>query len=377
MKHYLLWKDIEELDITYGRKWRWIEVTEEREKENEREKEEEDDSETTVLVKPVIGDLGKYRFDLSNRRWQKLAERIDVIYNAATHVNGVFPYAALKASNVTSVMEIIRLATDRKLKRVNHISTLSILSGSPYTREEDMFLSPHEGFPFIGGYRYLLYYSNKQSSHINFIQYSQSKLIAECLIHSASRKGLPVTIFRPGTISGDSRSGASNLKDFVNKYIMGTIQLGFYPNESGDSQTDDGVVFDMAAVDWVASAIIRISQSSDSVGKAYHLFNGIAPSAPTLMTIAQSANSFGDRLWPELKPTPFMEWKKLLYQACDQTGRPNALAPIRSYFDGSRFPRSRIFDCSQTLQLVDPPPAITEDILKRYILYYLHQHQLP
>jgi len=172
------------------------------------------------------------------------------------------------------------------------------------------------------------------------------------------------------------------LKDFVNKFIVGTIQLGYYPTERED------VVFDMAPADWVSSAIVRIGQSPESVGNAYHLFNGVAPAASTLASIARSANSYPTRSWAELKPLPFKEWKTILDGTCrgqgegeSMTNVENALTPILSYFSGSRFPRGRIFDCAKTFRMLDHlshddnlllrlAPAITEDILHRYILFY-------
>ena len=165
------------------------------------------------------------------------------------------------------------------------------------------------------------------------------------------------------------------MKDFVNKFIVGTIQLGYYPTERED------VVFDMAPADWVSSAIVRIGQSPESVGNAYHLFNGVAPAASTLASIARSANSYPTRSWAELKPLPFKEWKTILEGTCrgqggeSMTNVENALTPILSYFSGSRFPRVRIFDCDKTFRMLDHlllhhAPAITEDILHRYILFY-------
>ena len=42
-------------------------------------------------------------------------------------------------------------------------------------------------------------------------------------------RGLPVAIYRPGVMSGDSRTGIGNLRDMVWSYIKAAIQLGLYP----------------------------------------------------------------------------------------------------------------------------------------------------
>jgi thioester reductase-like protein len=52
--------------------------------------------------------------------------KVDEIYHCGAVVNGVFPYDVLKAHNVNGTVEIISLASLRKLKKVHHISTIGV-----------------------------------------------------------------------------------------------------------------------------------------------------------------------------------------------------------------------------------------------------------
>src|SRR4051794_28753360 len=57
----------------------------------------------------------------------------------------------------------------------------------------------------------------------------QSKFVAEKLVEKAQQLGLPVSIFRAGTLTGDSLNGASNAEAFINKLLCGIIQMKCAP----------------------------------------------------------------------------------------------------------------------------------------------------
>ena len=70
--------------------------------------------------------------------------------------------------------------------------------------------------------------------------YAQTKWVAEKIILDARAQGIPVTVYRPGFITGDSHTGAMNANDFLyrlrqSRYCspISTSQLG-WPNLSPD-----------------------------------------------------------------------------------------------------------------------------------------------
>jgi len=95
--------------------------------------------------------------------------------------------------------------------------------------------------------------------------YTQSKWVAEKLVTVARSRGLPVAVYRPGLITGHSRTGAWNTDDFMSRLIKSWIELGSAPDL-------DGAV-DMTPVDYVSSALVHLSLSEQSLGNDFHLVN--------------------------------------------------------------------------------------------------------
>jgi acyl carrier protein len=59
---------------------------------------------------PVLGDLSQPFLGLTSDEFRALASKIDVIYHNGASTNLVYPYSALKAVNVLSTQEVLRLA---------------------------------------------------------------------------------------------------------------------------------------------------------------------------------------------------------------------------------------------------------------------------
>ncbi len=78
-------------------------------------------------IQPIPGDLGEPHLGLDDETFERLANQVDVIYHNGAMVNFVYPYQAHKASNVLGTQEVLRLASQVKLKPVHFVSTLSIL----------------------------------------------------------------------------------------------------------------------------------------------------------------------------------------------------------------------------------------------------------
>jgi thioester reductase-like protein len=192
------------------------------------------------LSQPLLG--------LSEEQFRVLASKIDVIYHNGAFVKFTYPYSVLKPANVLGTQEVLRLASQSKLKPVHLISTISVFSamgesGIKVVREEDE-LTPGEGLKGA---------------------YTQTKWVAEKLVEVARDRGIPVTIYRPGRISGDSKTGACNPSDLLYRLIAGCVQLGCAP--------DNDKLMNVAPVDYVSRAIVHLSRQKELLGKTFHLVN--------------------------------------------------------------------------------------------------------
>lgn len=196
---------------------------------------------------PITGDLTLSKLGLDPQQYKNLSEKIDVIYHNGALVNFSYPYDALKAANVDGTKEIIRFAAAKKIKHIHHISTLAVYSALTNGEIID------EDFP-------LSINSNLKTG------YSQSKLVADCIVQSARSLGLPCTIYRLCTAVGDSNTGACQTKDLFWILLNICIKLKVFPNIN--------LPFNFMPVDSLSESIVRLSLEEKVDDQSnYHLDN--------------------------------------------------------------------------------------------------------
>lgn len=198
-------------------------------------------------IRCVTGDLGAERLGLTAGLWDELSRTVDMIYHNGALVNFVYPYSALREPNVAGTQRILELACTARLKAVHHVSTVDTLLAThtprPFT-EDDAPLRSAVGVP---------------------AGYTGSKWVAEKIVDVARRRGVPVTVFRPGLILGHSRTGATQTIDYLLVALRGFLPMRILP--------DYPRIFDVVPVDYVARAIAHISLRPEALGGFYHLFN--------------------------------------------------------------------------------------------------------
>ncbi|OBQ40690.1 MAG: non-ribosomal peptide synthetase [Anabaena sp. CRKS33] len=197
---------------------------------------------------PIIGNLEKNLLGLSEKEFQYLASQIDIIYHNGASVNLIYPYSVLKPANVLGTQEILRLASQIKIKPVHFVSTTSVFCPENYPENEVLLESdPLDYYQGLGG------------------GYRQSKWVAEKLVMQARERGLPVTIYRAARIIGHSQIGICNPEDLFSRIITTCMQLGATPNIDWEDN--------LTPVDYVSQAIVYLSFQKESLGKAFHLLN--------------------------------------------------------------------------------------------------------
>ncbi|USW55770.1 Putative AMP-dependent synthetase/ligase, short-chain dehydrogenase/reductase SDR, AMP-binding [Septoria linicola] len=231
-------------------------------------------------VEVLPGDLPRKRLGLSPEKFSDLAARVDVIVHAAAQVNLVYPYAALRGSNVDGTKEILRLACAGGAT-VQYVSTNGVLppSESGHGWPEDAML-----------------YVDAVPEKIPD-GYGQTKWAAEQLVLEAGRRGLPVRILRAGTISGHSSTGAANAWDLLTALFVESIHLGYYPNVQGWRA-------EMTPVDFVSKAIVHLGNQTHAKQLVFHLGD------PDPIETSQVFEHFTELGYPT-QPMEFDEWVNL------------------------------------------------------------------
>lgn len=210
------------------------------------------------------GNLSGKLLGLSTKMFEQVASRIEVIIHAAATVNLVYPYAALRNANVGGTREILRLASVSGAT-LHHISTNGVLVPSVEGWSEDAMVEIDDvPEKLLDGY-------------------GQTKWVAEMLVCEASQRGMPVKIYRPGTISGHSSTGSTNTYDLLNALIVESLQLGCAPSI-------EQWFAEMTPVDFVTNAIITLADHTESKQIIYHLGDSNPVSARALF---DSLNELG------------------------------------------------------------------------------------
>ncbi|GAB1510340.1 type I polyketide synthase [Actinophytocola sp. KF-1] len=182
----------------------------------------------------VPGDLARPLLGVAPGEFDALADEVDAIYHCGAWVNFARPYHTLKPANVGGTQEVLRLATRHRVTPVHHVSTLAVLAGA-----------------FTGGAAEVFEDAPLPPPTGHDTGYSESKWVAEGVVALARERGIPVSVYRPGVVLPDSRTGVANSEDYVLKMITGCVRLGLAPLRD--------YPLSVAPVDAVAAAVVALS----------------------------------------------------------------------------------------------------------------------
>ncbi|KAI5356962.1 Putative AMP-dependent synthetase/ligase, phosphopantetheine binding ACP domain, AMP-binding protein [Septoria linicola] len=173
---------------------------------------------TEGVLEVVIGDLEKPNLGMNDADYKKVAEDADLIIHNGARVHWLMPYENLKAANVTSTIETIKLCATGKNKRLTFISSTSAVDTEHYVKQSDAGQPILESDPLEG---------SRQGLGTG---YGQSKWVSEQIIREAGNRGLNAVIVRSGYVVGDPTTGVSNLDDFLVRILKGCVQVGARPD---------------------------------------------------------------------------------------------------------------------------------------------------
>ena len=195
---------------------------------------------------PLPGNLAQPGLGLSDAQFRALARDVDIIYHPGAQVNFIYPYQELRAANVTGTREVIRLAGAYRGIPVHYVSTTAVLAGLGVEGAREVTEETPLAYP--------------EQLRMGYVE---TKYVAEELLRSAGRAGLPVAIYRPLDIVGSIDTGAWSTSTEMCALIRFMTDTGLAP--------DIDLPLDYVPADVCAAAIRHISVTEGATGRTYHL----------------------------------------------------------------------------------------------------------
>jgi long-chain acyl-CoA synthetase len=198
-------------------------------------------------VKVLSGDVALPYLGLDRAAYADLARRVTHIIHAAADLRVSAPIDDLRVTNVQGTANVLEFARavqrDHGLARLSHISTAYVCGGRRGAVPEDALT---DAFGFSSAYEL-------------------SKYEGERLVQAAKGE-LPISVCRPGMIVGDSHTG--EIKTFNTFYFPLRLYL---TGKSRVLPAHAGLRANLAPVDYVAGAIVRLTFEPEAAGLNFHL----------------------------------------------------------------------------------------------------------
>jgi nonribosomal peptide synthetase DhbF len=286
-------------------------------------------------IEVLTGNLGHPALGLDQRGIRIVRDECDAIYHCGAKVEFLHPYSALKPVNVDSVLTLLDWTANGRPKSLHYVSTLAVIDkarSEPVSEQTD--LTSWQGL--VDGY-------------------SQSKWVGDTLARQAQARGVPLSIYRLSSVTGDRSHGVCNETDLIWRLVRIFAELGVIP--------DLALRLNLTPADDVARAIVRLAGSDASWGRVYHLMNSKPLHLREVLPIFH-------RLGLPLGFVPLDRWKDIAQKRLAETQDDGlaAVLSILSKHDASRPHPEIASDFTQErLAAVGAPIApVSPDLLERY-----------
>lgn len=244
-----------------------------------------------ILV--LCGSLEDIYLGLGAERFHEIAKWASVIFHLGARVNYTQPYSLHRPANVIGTRNILRLASTGRNKALHYVSSIScfgptgLVTGTKTIAEDEPLLKHVVALPYDHGY-------------------AQSQWVVEGLLRRVMDRNFPVAIYRPGFITGHSRTGACNSDDFFSRLIHSCTEMGYYPLLPNQRK-------EFVPVDYVNAIVLHIAglPAGTSLGHAYHI---VPPNRLTSIDMNDTMELVGmvSGGSNSVKPLPYLEWVELL-----------------------------------------------------------------
>ncbi|MFD6431823.1 thioester reductase domain-containing protein [Streptomyces venezuelae] len=304
-------------------------------------------------VTVLAGSLREPFLGLSPMTFARLAGTVDAIHHVGCEANLAQPYRQLKAANAGATAEVLRLAARARTKPVHYVSSPGVL----FARGADPgVLRPDGRVP---------------ADAVLPSGYVRSRWVAEELADEGRRRGIPVSVYRPGRLGGDSVTGSGDPDAAFWRFIGACVELGAVPDFGADAD------FDLVPVDFAVAALTHLSLTPSALGGTYHLAN---PERSRLDTVVARLRAAGYRL----ASTDADRWSRLVSEDVLDAGGDEGSVPVAALAGASHgmpgFGSLRL-DVSGTLDALAGSgvrcPAVDGPLLDRYVNHLVGAGLLP
>ncbi|MFC1682838.1 SDR family oxidoreductase [Candidatus Zixiibacteriota bacterium] len=229
----------------------------------------------------VEGDISLDQFGLNDENYRRLSERVSHIIHCAAAARFDLELDQARSINVRGTENILALAQECiRPPKIDYIGTAYVAGQRKGVIKEDEL--------------------DEGQEHNN--TYERSKLEAEKLVRD-NMADLPITIFRPSIVIGDSKtgrvSGFSAFYRVLKMYLLG--RLNKLPG-------DPSCPLDLVPVDYTTDVTHIISGDGQSRGRCYHLTAGL-DNATTLEEIQDlTSHYFGREKFAIIAPEEFLTY---------------------------------------------------------------------
>lgn len=198
-------------------------------------------------IQIIRGDVAKPNLGIDSTVYNELVQKITHIIHNAADMRVNLPIDELRKTNVQGTANVLELAQavhkDHGLVRFSHISTAYVAGGRTGLVPENA-LTDEYGF----------------TTAYEMSKYEGEKLILE------AKKHLPISVFRPGMVIGDSKTGA--IKTFNTIYFPFRL---FLAGKLPIVPTSPNQLINLIPIDYVADAIVQLTFNSKAEGLNFHL----------------------------------------------------------------------------------------------------------
>lgn len=202
-------------------------------------------------VEWVAADIERPRLGLGDDAWTALAGEVEEAYHCAASTQFDLPLEEAHRINVLGAQEVYALCEAAcargGFRRLHHVSTAFVSGDTP--GEVDASFLPDDDHPFRN-------------------TYERTKAAAERFLRARMDR-VPITIYRPSIVVGDSRTGKTTSWNVV-YFPMRLMAWGRLPFASVGGRA----LLDVVPVDFVCDALLALGAREDSRGQTYHLTAG-------------------------------------------------------------------------------------------------------